>query len=45
LQLGDAYDLDEEALARYVAAAQTPTGFERWLAWWLEETACTEVGA
>jgi len=45
LQFGDAYDIDEEALARYVAAAQTPSGFQQWLARWLDETACTEVGA
>jgi len=45
LQFGDAYDIDEAALARYVAAAQTPDGFQQWLARWLDETACAEVGA
>jgi glutaconate CoA-transferase subunit A len=39
LRLGDEYGMDEPALARYVAAAQTEAGFQRFLSEWLDEPA------
>lgn len=36
LRFGDEYPLDEAALAQYVAAARSDTGFAQWVRSWLE---------
>jgi glutaconate CoA-transferase subunit A len=45
LQLNDAYELDQVALADYTAAAQTAGGFEQWVREWLGETVGDEIEA